>query len=121
MAMILVTHDMALVRAVADRVIVLYGGVIQEEGPVDEVIDRPRHPYSRALVAAIPDPDRPVRRLAQIPGHATPVPAGATGCRFAARCPYVEPRCRDLDPPVVAGIGGAWARCHLLQPERAAA
>lgn len=120
-AMILVTHDMALVRAVADRVIVLYGGVIQEEGPVGEVIDRPRHPYSRALVAAIPDPDRPVRRLAQIPGHATPVLAGSRGCRFAARCPQAEPRCREVDPPVVAGAVGSWARCHLLQPEQAAA
>ncbi|MFO1035295.1 MAG: ABC transporter ATP-binding protein [Geminicoccaceae bacterium] len=120
-AMILVTHDMALVKAVADRVVVLYGGVVQEEGPVDEVIGRPRHPYTRALVAAIPDPDRPVRRLAQIPGHATPVLAGSRGCRFAARCPQVEARCRDIEPPVVVGEAGSWARCHLLQPIRAAA
>ena len=117
MAVILVTHDMALVRAVADRVIVLYGGVVQEEGPVRTVIHRPRHPYTRALVAAIPDPDRPVRRLAQIPGHATPVPVGAVGCRFARRCAEAFAPCATAAPPVVRDGAGSWARCHALVAE----
>jgi oligopeptide/dipeptide ABC transporter ATP-binding protein len=120
MAVILVTHDMALVRAVADRVLVLYGGVVQEEGPVAAIIDRPMHPYTRALVAAIPDPDRPVRRLAQIEGHATPVPVGAAGCRFATRCGSALPACTLLPAPVIRREHGTWARCHALASREAA-
>jgi oligopeptide/dipeptide ABC transporter ATP-binding protein len=98
-AYILITHNVAAVRFVADRVAVMYLGQVVELGPVREVLERPVHPYTKALLAALPTADVRRRRTrfrigGDIPTLIDPRP----GCRFAPRCPFVEDRCRTTDP-----------------------
>ena len=83
--MVYVSHDLAVVAKMADRIVVMYAGRVVENGPADEVIERPRHPYTRALVAAIPDFRRP-RALHGIPGVSVGVGEWPGGCAFAPRC-----------------------------------
>jgi peptide/nickel transport system ATP-binding protein len=91
-----VTHDLAVVNEIADRVAVMYAGRVVEIGPAWEVISRGGHPYTRRLVSAIPDPNlkRPIRG---IPGRVAPVGRRPTGCVFASRCDFVEPACREQE------------------------
>jgi oligopeptide/dipeptide ABC transporter ATP-binding protein len=110
LAVLFVTHDLALVRALAQQVIVMYGGQVQESGPVDGVLAQPVHPYTRALLAAVPDPDHAERRLVQIPGAPGVMLADVSGCRFADRCPEAQPRCR-VDRPPILGAAGRQVRC----------
>jgi oligopeptide/dipeptide ABC transporter ATP-binding protein len=98
-AYILITHNVAAVRFVADRVAVMYLGQVVELGPVHEVLERPVHPYTKALLAALPTADVRRRRTrfrigGDIPTLIDPRP----GCRFSPRCPFVEDRCRTVDP-----------------------
>ena len=118
MAMVYVSHDLAVVARMADRIIVMYAGRIVEDAPANEVILRARHPYTRALVAAIPDFRRP-RALRGIPGVTVGVGDWPAGCSFAARCAYVEPRCEEATPPlddVVPGHAVRCIRCHEIAP-----
>ncbi|MEU3692623.1 ABC transporter ATP-binding protein [Streptomyces narbonensis] len=116
-AMLLVTHDLGVVARHADRIVVVYAGRAMESGPVEEVLPRPRAPYTAGLLASLP-PDTPTgdRRLPAIAG-APPAPheiEGLTGCAFAPRCPRAADVCRTLTPepePVVAGAGHLVA-CH---------
>jgi oligopeptide/dipeptide ABC transporter ATP-binding protein len=91
---LLITHNVAAVRYVADRVAVMYLGLIAEIGPVREVLERPVHPYTKALLAAIPHPD-PRRRHARyrIGGEVPTMIHPPVGCRFTARCPFAVQRC----------------------------
>jgi len=95
----LITHNVAAVRYVADRVAVMYLGLLAEVGPVREVLEHPIHPYTKALLAALPLPD-PRRRRARyrIGGEIPTLIHPPVGCRFAARCPFVIDRCRVEDP-----------------------
>ena len=123
MAMVYVSHDLAVVARMADRIIVMYAGRIVEDAPANEVIQRARHPYTRALVAAIPDFRRP-RALRGIPGVTVGVGDWPAGCSFAARCAYVEPRCEEAIPPldeVAPGHAVRCIRCHELAPAPAPA
>lgn len=93
MALILITHDLDVVRDTVDDVLVMYAGYGIEQGPVNSVLAHPRHPYTQGLLASIPNPDRPTRRLEAIPGM---VPAGyaeVPGCRFHPRCKRAEAAC----------------------------
>jgi oligopeptide/dipeptide ABC transporter ATP-binding protein len=100
-----ITHDLALIRHIAHRVVVLYRGRVMETGPTTEVCDDPHHPYTRALLAAAPVPDPAVQRGRR--GSATTVATGPDrGCPFATRCPHVAAVCRAAVPqPVPAGAG----------------
>jgi peptide/nickel transport system ATP-binding protein len=111
MAMVYVTHDLAVVARMADRIVVMYAGRVVENGPVDEVISRPRHPYTRALVAAIPDVRRP-RALQGIPGVAVGVGEWPPGCAFAPRCQFQEERCHAAVPELDHPTPGHAVRCH---------
>src|SRR5467141_3469990 len=95
----LITHNVAAVRYVADRVAVMYLGLLAEVGPVRDVLEHPIHPYTKALLAALPVPD-PRRRRARyrIGGEIPTLIHPPVGCRFAARCPFVIDRCRVEDP-----------------------
>ncbi|MCT8974282.1 ABC transporter ATP-binding protein [Microbaculum marinisediminis] len=103
MAMIFVTHDLKLVGEVADRVAVMYASQVVEEGDVEEVLARPRHPYTKALISCIPrrDYSSPQGRvLHPIPGTLPNPLSPPEGCRFNPRCAYAVDRCRTQDPPL---------------------
>jgi oligopeptide/dipeptide ABC transporter ATP-binding protein len=96
---VLITHNVAAVRYVADRVAVLYLGKVAEVGPVRSVLEHPVHPYTKALLAAVPVADAGRRRMRyQIKGEVPTLIRPPPGCRFAARCPFVIDRCRVEEP-----------------------
>ncbi len=110
LSLLLITHDLASARFLADRILVMYRGRIVEEGPAEELVAAPLHPYTRALLAAIADAHRPASPLPR----AVPVATGerAPGCPFAARCPDVHEPCRTIDP-APRQVDGRRVRCHL--------
>jgi len=121
MAMVYVSHDLAVVARMADRIVVMYAGRVVEHGPVGEVIERPRHPYTRALVGAIPDHRRP-RALQGIPGVAVGVGEWPPGCAFAPRCEFAEERCGAAVPALDEAAPGHAVRCvrwNELEPAQA--
>ena len=109
LASLFITHDLGVVRSVAQLVLVLYRGRVVEQGPVAAVMDRPRHPYSQALRAAtpVPDPDRP-RPATPRPPDLGDVP----GCAFRARCPQAHAACA-VPPPLRAVAAEHDVACHL--------
>ena len=112
MAMLFITHDLGVVANVADRVAVIYCGQIGECGPVERIYRSPAHPYTRALLACVPDAARPGEPLATIPGQ-LPAPADElAACRFAPRCALADEGCRHIGPPPVAVTGEHEAFCH---------
>jgi peptide/nickel transport system ATP-binding protein len=114
LAVLLVSHDLAVIARHCARVLVMYGGAVMEEGPVEAVLGQALHPYTRALLAA-----RPAlgglrgAKLAAIPGAGG---AAAEGCAFATRCPLALPACRN-DPPAVALPDGHVVRCVRVTPD----
>jgi oligopeptide/dipeptide ABC transporter ATP-binding protein len=114
LAYLFIAHDLAVVRHIADRVAVMYLGRIVETAPVAELFARPRHPYTRALLSAVPVPDplrRPVRQmLAGEPPSPLAVPAG---CRFHPRCAAAQAQCRVDVPVLVEDAAGHATSCHL--------
>jgi peptide/nickel transport system ATP-binding protein len=103
MTMVLVTHDLGVVAGCTDRVIVMYAGRIVEAAPTARLFSAMRMPYTQALFSSIPRMDQPPHtRLEIIPGGPPNPATRITGCRFAARCPYVQDKCREAEPPLVA-------------------
>lgn len=98
MAVVLVTHDLAVIAEVAHRVAVMYAGQIVETGLTRPMLDQPQHPYLEGLLGAVPQPDRRQERLQEIPGSIPQPGAMPTGCRFYLRCPYGEHGRCDVDP-----------------------
>jgi oligopeptide transport system ATP-binding protein len=102
MAVIWITHDLGVVAEIAERVLVMYAGFIVEEALVDDLYEDPRHPYTQALLAALPRVDRRRdRRLLSIPGAPPNLLVEPKGCPFAARCELVFDRCREEMPPLI--------------------
>lgn len=114
MSVIFITHDIALLGDFADIILVMYAGQVCEIGPRDQVVREPQHPYTQALLNAIARTSvTGTDRLASIPGD-PPDPAHLpSGCPFAARCPYVMPVCREVNPPLMPLPNGSRAACHL--------
>lgn len=115
MAFLYITHDLALARHICDRIAVMYLGKVMEQGSTDDVIEDALHPYSQALVAAVPVPDPSSRRIevrvkGEIPSPVNP----PSGCRFHTRCPaYIGDICREKEPPLIDLGNDHLVACHL--------
>ena len=112
LALILITHDMGVVAAMADRVLVMYSGRIVEEGGVDAIFDRPGHPYTRGLLKAVPPIDHDLEQLDAIPGTPPDVRRRPSGCAFHPRCPSAMPVCA-ISEPTLAPVYATRRACHL--------
>jgi peptide/nickel transport system ATP-binding protein/oligopeptide transport system ATP-binding protein len=112
LAYIFISHDLAVVKHIADRVAVMYLGRIVETAPADQLFREPRHPYTRALLSAIPVPRPRARRERQILQGDVPSPINPpSGCHLHQRCPYAVERCRLERPELIDAAGHATA-CH---------
>ncbi|HEX4919772.1 MAG TPA: ABC transporter ATP-binding protein [Candidatus Bathyarchaeia archaeon] len=110
-----VTHDLALARHMCDRVVVMYLGKVVEAGETPTIINSPLHPYTSALIAAVPVPDPNSKRSGQVISGEIPSPIDPpSGCRFHTRCPYAHMRCTNEDPPLIEVEKGHWVACHLV-------
>jgi len=108
----LITHDLGVVAEMADDVAVMYAGQIVERAPVRDLFARPEHPYTVGLLGSIPRLDEKRERLPSIEGRVPDMTRPPAGCRFAARCPFVEPACRDAEPALVEVAPGHLTRCR---------
>ncbi len=115
MSVMLITHDLGIVAGIADRVAVMYGGRIVEQAPTRALYKQAHHPYTQALLRAIPRLDKPVERLETIPGSVPPATAWPDGCRFHPRCKFVSDRCRKDEPPLLDVGEDRKARCWLVE------
>jgi oligopeptide/dipeptide ABC transporter ATP-binding protein len=118
MATLLITHDLGVVAQTCDRVGVLYAGQLVELAPTAELFAEPRHPYTRTLLAALPQVDHERGRLPSLEGLVPDLTAPPPGCRFAPRCPHAMPECA-MDPQL-AGGGAHTVACWLDEMSRAA-
>lgn len=115
---LLVSHDLGVVREICSRIIVMYAGFIVEEGGVDEVLSRPMHPYTRQLLASIPTAEKRGRPLYTIPGVVAPLDKRKTGdCPFCNRCASARPACRGTVPQLKNLEGGRKVRCLFSEGE----
>jgi peptide/nickel transport system ATP-binding protein len=118
-AVLLIAHNLGIIRSLCDRVGVMYAGRIVEEGPSDQVFDDPQHPYTVGLLRSLPRHGirKTERALATIPGILPLIGTDLPTCVFVDRCPLADDLCRDVVPPIVpVGTRGRWTRCH--HPDR---
>jgi oligopeptide/dipeptide ABC transporter ATP-binding protein len=116
LAYLFIAHDLSVVRHISDRIAVMYLGRIVEVGPAEAVYNHPRHPYTEALLSAIPIPDPTHQRQRTrivLPGDVPSPTARPTGCRFQSRCPYAMEMCRTVEPPAFLAVDGTAVACHL--------
>jgi peptide/nickel transport system ATP-binding protein len=114
MAMVYVSHDLAVVARMADRILVMYAGRVLEAGPTSMVLEHPRHPYTQALVSAIPDVRQP-RALRGIAGVSVGVGEWPTGCPFAPRCEHAQRQCESAVPSLEVAAADHIVRCRRWQ------
>jgi len=119
LAMLFISHDLKLVRFLAHEVAVMYLGLIVERGEPDALYASPAHPYTRALLAAVPDPARRGPR-ALLQGEPPNPAARPEGCAFHPRCPIAVAKCRELAPPLQARPDGRFVACHLAHGDAGA-
>ena len=118
LAFLYVTHDLASARYVADDILVMYAGQVVERGPIEQVLSAPLHPYTRLLLAAVPDPATKLQaqRIEMRKGLASAAVDPAEGCRFVSRCPLAIDVCSHVTPPLVEERPRQSARCHVTAP-----
>jgi oligopeptide/dipeptide ABC transporter ATP-binding protein len=115
LSLILITHDLSVIAETCDRVLIMYAGRIVEEGPVAEIFQTARHPYTQKLLSAFPNIRAQRRSLDTIPGAPPDLRNPPPGCRFAPRCPLAMAVCTEVDPPE-AWFGPSRVACHLYPP-----
>jgi peptide/nickel transport system ATP-binding protein len=114
LAYLLITHNLAIVRHVSDRLAVMYLGRLVETGPTDAIFARPAHPYTHALLAAQPQPDPDRRRLTvELTGEVPSLRKRPPACEFHTRCPFAEPICREKTPELREIAPDRKVRCHF--------
>ncbi len=117
-AIVLITHDLAVVAEMCQRVIVMYGGKVQEVASVEELFATPLHPYTRGLMASIPRPRKETKgleRLTAIPGNVPSIMNLPSGCKFCTRCTEKIDRCELEEPPLREVAPNHFVRCHLVE------
>ncbi len=117
MGMILITHNMGVVAEMCEKILIMYGGVVVEEGPCVDVFKNPRHPYTQGLLAAIPSVAEDKEELYSIPGTVPVFSVPVTRCRFADRCTRACERCTQAEPPLIEMADGRKVRCFLAAEE----
>ncbi|MEO5940815.1 MAG: ABC transporter ATP-binding protein [Candidatus Limnocylindrales bacterium] len=115
LSLILITHDLSVIAETCDRVLIMYAGRVAEEGRVEEVFRRPRHPYTQKLLSSFPNIQADRRTLDVIPGSPPDLRNPPPGCRFAPRCAFAMAVCSEVAPPEVS-FGQARVACHLYPP-----
>jgi oligopeptide transport system ATP-binding protein len=115
MAVLLITHDLGVVSEVADRIMVMYAGRIVETGTADELLGRPGHPYTQALLRSVPQAELRGQDLYVIPGSPPSVANQPTGCPFHPRCAWAVPQCQSTRPILTTLTGGRTAACHRAE------
>ena len=114
LAYLFISHHLSVVRSMSHRVVVMYLGKVVERAPTEELFERPLHPYTQALLAAIPIPDPVLQRERILLKGDVPSPASPpSGCRFHTRCPAVMPICSKVEPPLIRIQGDHFVACHL--------
>jgi len=114
---VFISHDLNVVQYISDRVLVMYLGIVAEQGPVESIYARPAHPYTRALLASRPSMDPAMRRTVPPLTGDPPNPINPpSGCRFRTRCPHAEPICASTVPLPTDLGGGHEAACHMALP-----
>jgi oligopeptide/dipeptide ABC transporter ATP-binding protein len=114
LAYLFISHHLSVVRAISHSVVVMYLGRVVERAPTDELFTRPLHPYTQALLSAIPIPDPDLKRERIILEGDVPSPAAPpSGCHFHTRCPAVMPICSTTEPPLIQVRERHWVACHL--------
>jgi oligopeptide/dipeptide ABC transporter ATP-binding protein len=111
-AMVFITHDMGIVADTCDRVTVLYAGQVCETGTTEEVFEKPKHPYTEALLSSVPSLALRKEKLSVIPGNVPNLIQPPSGCRFHPRCSYARQICIDKDPELESIGGGRSIHCH---------
>ncbi len=114
LSLILITHDLSIISEICDSVAIMYAGKVVEYGPVELVYEEPMHPYTRGLLAAVPDVKGKRRRLESIPGAPPDLLSPPRGCRFNPRCKYAEKICAVEEPPLVKLGDGRLVACHKV-------
>ncbi|MCS6785271.1 MAG: ABC transporter ATP-binding protein [Candidatus Caldarchaeum sp.] len=111
MSMMFISHDLAVVNSVSDNIAVMYGGKVVEQGSAYDIISKPLHPYSQALIESVPDPYRGWNpKIADVENRNP-----ATGCKFASRCPYASNKCYEKHPPFIHVSQGRKVACYLYE------
>jgi oligopeptide/dipeptide ABC transporter ATP-binding protein len=115
-AILLITHNLAVVAETCHRVMVMYGGKLQEIAPVRELFKNPQHPYTKGLLASLPAVDGSRHtRLQTIPGNVPSILDLPVGCKFVTRCPERLDKCFTYEPPLIEVSPGHWVRCVLVE------
>ena len=114
-SILLITHDLSVIAEMCDRVIVMYGGLIQEIGTIRDLFGNPLHPYTRGLLASIPREGNKGKKLYAIPGNVPSIFDFPSGCKFCSRCEHVQDRCREEPPELRELASGHLVRCHFAE------